>query len=394
MLKKKSFWIIAVVTFLASITLNFGHTVTPTYINDLGIAKKWFGYFFSVMSLGHLIMSPINGYLSDKYGRKVVMIFGFIGYAIAQSLFITFGTGPTLLLPRIIAGVFGNAVLMSTVASFTDVSTKEERTKALSIYAGLLAFGIAVAYLISGNLSEHIGVINTFKVQVGISLSMALITLLIVKNNRQTDIKERKNIFQNFKMIHDVKSRDVYVLLFLLIPITIAFVTTTKFLDVYITDNGYSKSDLGNFMFVTGIVGIIATFVFLPILNRYFRSVTLLKISLIIGGIFVIITFMQSNIIFALYSLFLVYIFFKSFYEPLDQSILSKRFDGNQGTILGIRKSFYALGNVLGPLLAGFIYEENPVAVFYMAGGLLIIAGLVIVLLIRKTKEETLKVEV
>ncbi len=386
MFKKKNFWLYVFIAFLGALSLNLGHPVTPKYVRELEIGSEWFGYFFSFMSLGHLIMSPINGNLSDKFGRKPIFIIGLIGYALAQFLFIQFETGPTLLLPRIMAGIFGNAVIMSSIGMFTDISNKEERTTALSIYAGLAAFGASTAYLIGGRLGVDsvLGTKNTFIFQSLFAISLALIVFIFISNNKPDSKVKRKNIIENIKMIKDLKDKDIYIMLFVTVFVSIAFVSVSKFLDVYIKDIGYDTDVLGNFVFITGLVGIFSSFVILPLLNKKIDGLILLKFALLGAGSFIIITFIQSNILFALHSTFLIFMIFKAFYEPLDQAILSRKFDGNQGTILGIRKSFFAIGSVLGPLIAGFIYKYYGETVFFIAAFLLIISGLALIIFVKK----------
>ncbi len=388
MYKKRRFWIYVFAAFLGALTLNLGHPVTPKYVRELNIGSEWFGYFFAFMSLGHLIMSPINGNLADKYGRKPVFIIGLLGYAFAQFLFIQFDSGIELLGPRIMAGIFGNAVIMSSIGFFTDISSKKERTTALSIYAGLAAFGAATAYLIGGRLGVDsvLGTIGTFKFQIGFALSLALLAFIFIRNYSVEHSTQRKSIIQNFKNIRELKDKDIYIMLFVAIFVSIAFVSISKFLDVYIKDIGYDSDVLGNFVFVTGLVGIFSSFVILPLLNKKFDALLLLKVSLLLGGVMVLATFAQSNLRIALYSTFLVYMLFKAFYEPLDQAILSRKFDGNQGTVLGIRKSFFAIGSVIGPLLAGFIYKYQQEKLFFVAAFILLFSSLILILFVRKKK--------
>ncbi len=385
MFKKKRFYIIAIFVFLGSLTLNLGHPVTPKYIKELGISSEWFGYFFAFMSLGHVIMSPIYGNLSDKYGRKPIFIIGLCGYAFAQFLFITFDSVPLLLIPRITAGVFGSAILISAAGFFSDLSSKSERTKALSICAGLLAFGASAGYLVGGRLGVDsvLGVKGTFKFQIIFALILAVLMLIFVRKAQERTSKNRKSFIQNLNDIRKLKDRNIYIMLCVGILVSISFVSVSKFLDVYISDSGYDTDVLGTFVFITGVIGIISTLTILPFLSGKFKDLNLLKFALILGGAMIFLTFIQNNMFVALYTTFLIFMLFKPFYQPLDQSILSRRFDGNQGTILGIRSSFFAIGNVIGPLIAGFIYKYYGVNLFFFSSGLLILSGLILVVFVR-----------
>ena len=80
-------------------------------------------------------------------------------------------------------------------------------------------------------------------------------------------------------------------------------------MDLYITDLGYKSSDLGNFVFVTGIVAIVVTLFLVPFILRKFNAVWVMVFSTVIGGIFAFLTFSltQSYIMIWLYSMYMVY---------------------------------------------------------------------------------------
>ena len=65
--------------FLHSICINFVHPITTTYVTYLNLPDYYIGFFYSLMSLGQVIGAFIFGYLSDKIGRKWLIVLGIIG---------------------------------------------------------------------------------------------------------------------------------------------------------------------------------------------------------------------------------------------------------------------------------------------------------------------------
>ncbi len=375
-MKNKTIYFIFFLTLVNGIILNMGHAVTPKYIEILGIDKYWFGYFFSAMSLGHFFMGPIWGKISDRKSRKVVYAIGFIGYGVGQYLFVSFSQGPQLLAARLLSGIFSNGIIVASAALITDYTTREERTKGLSIYSGLTMLGISIGYYLSGFIGEsyRLGVINTFKLQAIASVVFGLVLLVILPKTSNG----LKKAYNTIKLREVFSDKDLRVLLLSLPIITISFVGVTKFLDVYISDNGYSTSDLGAFIGVTGLVTIFTTVFVLPVITSKIKDRPLLFIITFLSGVFVVITFTQDNLMLSLYSFYLLFIFFKAFFEPIHQSIVSKKFEGNQGTILGVRKSFEFAGNFVGPLILGYVYGFNPLMLFVGAGVLLMIVSFIV----------------
>jgi MFS family permease len=62
-----------------SICINLVHPITTTYVNSLNLPDYYFGFFFSLMSLGQVIGAIVFGSLSDKIGRKWLIALGIIG---------------------------------------------------------------------------------------------------------------------------------------------------------------------------------------------------------------------------------------------------------------------------------------------------------------------------
>ena len=114
-MKKYQIYIFFILFFLHSICINLVHPVTTTYVNSLNLPDYYFGFFFSLMSLGQVIGAFIFGFLSDKIGRKWLIALGILGYALAQLGFGFINTYPLLILFfRVIAGIFVSAPTLTS----------------------------------------------------------------------------------------------------------------------------------------------------------------------------------------------------------------------------------------------------------------------------------------
>ena len=133
-MNKKKIVLFFILFFMHSICINFVHPVTTTYVNSLNLPDYYFGFFFSLMSLGQVIGAIIFGFLSDKIGRKWLIVLGIIGYSMAQLGFGFINTYPLLiLLFRVIAGIFVSAPNTLFVSMCLDISTTEKKVKYLSL---------------------------------------------------------------------------------------------------------------------------------------------------------------------------------------------------------------------------------------------------------------------
>jgi MFS transporter, DHA1 family, tetracycline resistance protein len=131
-------------------------------------ASQWGGWLTFAYAIMQFICAPIIGNLSDKYGRRPVLLFSLLGFGI-DYLFLAFA--PTiwwLFLGRIIAGITG-ASFTTASAYIADVSTHENRAQNF----GLLGAAFGLGFIIGpsmGGLLAHYGIRVPFLVAAGFSL--------------------------------------------------------------------------------------------------------------------------------------------------------------------------------------------------------------------------------
>ena len=147
--------------FLHSVCINFVHPITTTYVTNLNLPDYYFGFFYSLMSLGQVIGAFIFGYLSDKIGRKWLIVLGIIGYGISQLGFGFINTYPPLiLLFRVIAGIFVSAPNTLFVSMCLDISTTDKKVKYLSLLNSVSLIGASCGYEIGGSLYNYCNILG------------------------------------------------------------------------------------------------------------------------------------------------------------------------------------------------------------------------------------------
>ncbi|MFS1026480.1 MFS transporter [Enterococcus casseliflavus] len=142
-------FIIGTDTFLVSPLL-------PTLSQLYGIPASISGWMVSAYALGYALFALISGPLSDGRNRKKVMIFGFLGFAIA-TLLCGFATSfQSMIVFRFLAGVSASFVTPQVWASIPVIATKEKIVKMM----GMASAGLAVSQLIGVPLGSYLAVIS------------------------------------------------------------------------------------------------------------------------------------------------------------------------------------------------------------------------------------------
>lgn len=374
-----------VLFFFHSICINLVHPVTTTYVNSLNLPDYYFGFFFSLMSLGQVVGAIIFGFLSDKIGRKWLIALGIIGYGLAQLGFGFINTYPILiLLFRVIAGIFVSAPNTLFVSMCLDISTNEKKVKYLSLLSFASIMGASLGYEIGGSLYNYLSlsISQIFLFQFGLCLLTSLLFGLFMKDMKTQSVATSNNKKASFKNLFSLNSM-VYLLLFGLLILTIGQILISKYLDTYIIHIGYEPATLGHYVLLTGIVGAISNLLIIPLIkkikNKYF--IYILISFVLISSILTFITFSsQDNIMAFLLSTHLIYCICKSTITPLEQNELSKYSTiEDNGKIMGARQTMLSIGNVVGPLLGSLLYSKGNPFVFIVSG-FIILASFVIYL--------------
>lgn len=383
--------------FLHSICINLVHPVTTTYVNSLNLPDYYFGFFFSLMSLGQVIGAFIFGFLSDKIGRKWLIGLGILGYGLSQLGFGFINSYPILiLLFRVIAGIFVSAPNTLFVSMCLDISTPEKKVKYLSLLSCFSILGASVGYEIGGSLYNYsnLSISQIFLFQFALCLLTSLTFILFIKDvNIQRNTTKSNSKFSIKSLI--ALNPLVYILLFGLITLTIGQVLISKYLDTYIIHIGYEPATLGHYVLLTGLIGAASNLLLIPLIkkikNKYFSYILLSFVLL--SSVLTFITFSSGeNIMIFLLSTHLIYCIFKSIITPLEQNELSKYSTiEDNGKIMGARQTMFSIGNVVGPLIGSAIYSKGNPFVFIISGFIILLSFVIYLLYFFVAKRKHIK---
>lgn len=374
---KKTVYLLFIFYLVQGIIHNLGHPLTPTYVNMLGLNPRMFGFFFSFMSLGIVIGSPLWGILGDRYQKKPLIVLGLMIYSIGQVGFVTFENPVMMTFFRFLSGFGVSASITLILAIAIGLTKGQERVRVLSITAAMLALGATFGYQIGGQLGRFF-IVEVFYFQAVLNGLYAGFVYFFLKVPKTLKNGRAMPFSQQVKTAFTLP-RSLLVFLLGLSLATIAATNISKYLDVYVIDAGYTTSQLGNFVFVTGLVGLFTNFVIVPYLVKFHQNILIMRYLQLISAVVIVATFQFTALRLALYSIFMIYVVMKSTFEPLEKHHISLNADeSTYASLMGVRQMFFSIGMVLGPLISGFIYEFNPLFVFYFSALMFVLAFILI----------------
>lgn len=371
-----------ITVFLTGLGLTIVSPVLPflvsDYTKDPSKQATIVTSLMSIYALAVFIAAPILGSLSDRYGRRPVLILSLLGSALGYIIFGIGGALWVLFLGRIIEGVTGGEI-SAIFAYFADITPEKERTKYFGWISALVGVGTTLGPIIGGTLA-------TFGHRVPMYAG-AVITLLNVAYGYffmpESLVQAKRTPKLKVKQLHPFGQLSSA---FSLLPVK--WLLLTGFL-VWLPNGSlqaiFSQFSIDTFTWQPILIGL--TFSIIGILDIFSQAFIMPRLLKIMPDKSIALVGMTSELLgyfFILLSAFTEYswcfilgmIFFglgDSVFGPSFNGMLSKSVSASaQGQIQGSAQSMQALARVIGPLLGGQLYAVFSHAMPAFMGILLI----------------------
>jgi len=363
--------------FIVFLGISLVIPVTPTIMDELNLSGSIVGYMVAAFAVTQLIVSPIAGRWVDRFGRKRIIVTGLIIFSISEFLFGIGKTVEVLFISRMLGGVSAAFMMPAVTAVIADVTTVDTRAKALGYMSAAISTGFIVGPGVGGFLAEF-GSRLPFFIAAVIALFAAIISVIALReperNPENEEVKEQKT---GIKRIF----APIYFISFLIILISQFGLAAFESLFALFVDHkfGFTSKDIAIIISGGGIVGAIVQVALFDRLTKWMGEIRLIRYSLILSTILVLlITFVNTyfTILLVTVTVFLGF----DLMRPAVTSYLSKIAGNEQGFVGGMNSMFTSIGNVIGPIIGGILFDIDLNYPFYFATVLLLVGtGLTLV---------------
>jgi DHA1 family tetracycline resistance protein-like MFS transporter len=371
MKEKSPLLVIFLVVFIDLLGFGIVIPILPYFAKEFGASARTLGFLMASYSAMQFIFSPIWGSLSDKIGRRSVILISLLGGTIAFSILGFAKSLMWLFAGRILSGIT-SANISTASAYITDITTPENRAKGMGLIGASFGLGFIFGPAIGGLLFKY-GYSAPMFAAALLSLIDFILAFFILKEPKvHTPIQKRKisgikNVLTDPRAFYGVLLFFLSTLAFTQVEVSFALFMLSRF--------QFNATQSGMMLALMGVVGAIIQGGLIGKLSKKFGEVNLI----FFGFIFLSLGLLGVSLTYQIFvtSLFIVLSAIGN--GCVNPSLSSLTSQGAQeetrGAVMGIYQAGSALARILGPLLGGYLFDKfgegtpfSVAALFYLIG--------------------------
>jgi predicted MFS family arabinose efflux permease len=378
------FWLIALIALINAISFTIIIPLLYPYAKQFGLNDFQASLLTTAFALSQFFGTPVLGKLSDRLGRKYILVFSLAGTMVANLVSAVATVAWLLYAARMFDGLTGgNTSVASAVIS--DITTPEQRPKAFGIFGATFRLGFVIGPVLSYfalQLPTFPGVTSlgmSFLISAAIAALASLLTLLFLPETKTVSQGHFKLRWDDFAFGKIAKSAtrpklgNLFILTFLSGSTFTIF--TFAFQPFFLNVLGQDTKGLAIMFALVGILGFISQIFALEPLSNKFNLIDIIAVSMALRGVaFLLMPTFPTYGAFVL--IIILFGIVNSFPMPLIDTVLSLN-TGNQeqGEVLGINSAYLSMSNAIGPVISGLLVSLNYTAPLWITGILTILVG-------------------
>ncbi|MGW8250327.1 MAG: MFS transporter [Anaerolineales bacterium] len=382
---RRNLYILTFVLFVVMLGYGIIIPILPFYIENMGAGGTELGLLVASYAVMRLVCGPIWGSLSDRVGRKPILIIGILGYAVTM---LWFGLATQLWMlfaARILSGILSSATAPTTMAYIGDSTPEEERGGGMGMLGAAGGVGTILGPALGGFLAGET-LSTPFFIAAGLSvLSLLLAWIFLPESLPEGDrLKpgDKEGILDIRLWLQTVRS-PIGILFLLTFISTCGLMIFANVFGLYALERfQYGPQEVGVMMMVLGLVTAVAQGALAGPLTRHWGDEAVIKGGLLASGVgFGLMLLADSYLTILLATAFFGLTI--ALQVPALTSLTSKRAAVPQGVAMGLSNSFISLGRIVGPLLGGIVFDINSLLP-YLSGAAIMGVGFLVSLVTLK----------
>jgi DHA1 family multidrug resistance protein-like MFS transporter len=389
---RRNLYILTFTLFVVMLGYGVIIPILPFYIENMNAGGTELGLLTASYAVMRLVFGPIWGGLSDRVGRKPILLIGIAGYVITM---IWFGLATQLWMlfaARILSGILSSATAPTTMAYIGDSTPEDERGGGMGLLGAAAGIGTIFGPVLGGFLADS-SLATPFFVAAGLALLSLVLTAILLPESLS---ENARRLSKDEAKIIDLKGWWKAILSPIGSLLLLTFISTSGLMifasvfGLYVLDQfSYGPDEVGIMMMVLGLVSAVTQGTLAGPLTKRWGDGTIIKFALFgtaLGFMFLLIAdsylaIIISTAFFALMTALQI---------PALTSMTSRRAAVPQGIAMGLSNAFISLGRIVGPIWGGVALDIH-MGLPYVSGAIVMLIGFFMSLAWLPNKTEDLQ---
>lgn len=359
--------IIFITIFIDLVGFGIVIPVLPLYAARFGASPTVIGLLLSSYSVMQFIFAPILGRLSDRVGRRPVLLFSLIGTSLGFTLMGLAGSLELLFLARIIDGITGGNI-STAQAYIADVTPPDQRSRGMGLIGAAFGLGFIVGPALGGVLSQ-VSFAAPFYFAAGLAAANAVALYFLLPESlsaeHRSGARRRATISAVFRESGSWQLAAIMATYFFA---TVSFALLTAIFALFTEKRfGFDATHNGYIFAYLGLLGAVIQGGLLGRLLRAFSDKALAVVGTIIMTVSMF-ALPESQTLWMLLLASTGIAIGNSLVTPTLNGLASRSVSASwQGRVLGVLQSVASLARIIGPALGGMLLERdlNNLAALY-----------------------------
>jgi len=369
---------------LVVVMLGFGIIIPilPFYVNGFGASGSELGLLMASFAVMQFIFAPIWGKLSDRYGRKSILIIGVLGNALSHLLFGLADQLWMLFVARTLTGILSSATMPTAMAYVADSTSEKDRGSGMGLMSAAIGVGVILGPGLGGLLASK-SLSSPFFLAAALSTIALLPILVALPESLPTETRTNSETCRHglrFSPILQALFSPIGFLLLLAFLLSFGLTGFEGIFGVYALERyGYGPGRVGTIIVLIGVISTIMRVVLTGPLSKRWGEVSIIQVSLVVSAIGFLLM-LQAKTFHGVILTVSFFVISNALLRPVISSLISKRTTDSQGKAMGLNNSFMSLGRIFGPACAGFLFDAK-ITYPYLSGAAIMLTGFFVSLL-------------
>ena len=360
---KSAFPLLLINMFLANLSMGLVIPILPELLELFRAGGQAAGYLVSCFGLTQFLFSPIAGNLADRYGRKPLIIAGLILFSASHLLAALSWDLSLLLVSRLIGGIGSAALIPAIIAYAADITTDDQRGKAMSWSGAAMTSGFIIGPGVGGLLAEW-GLKAPFHASAIVGVLAMLCSLWLLPESLKPEARKlrlrtqrsKTNLFRQIAL--SVRSR-YFILLLIVFTMTFGLTHFEAIFPLYVVQAyGFGTGEIAVLLTLCSLIATFNQIVLTDRISRRFGEKKVIGAMLALSAVSLACLLVSGNYFYVMFVTMLFFTF-NNILRPTMNTLLSKAAGEDQGFVAGMNNAYTSLGTIFGPLLAGILFDVH-----------------------------------